>query len=144
MCGCHDIFVINKRSAAIGLTVFRKHGHPRILVHESRSAPEDSILSTQLSAGLSNTRNKMSFFLFHRFDSKSWIHESPNSILTARKTRSGGKERLGDWRSFVFYRYSLLPLDVIDVRRRSDGPGTIFDRRKDLKLKINAGTEHES
>jgi len=57
MGGCHDIFVIDHRRAAVEFSLVREHGHPRVLVHVRGGTADDSVFLTQSSASLNNKKN---------------------------------------------------------------------------------------
>jgi len=50
MGGCHDVFVIDERSAAVEFAFVREHGHPGILMRVRGSASDDSVLFSQSPA----------------------------------------------------------------------------------------------
>lgn len=56
MGGCHDVFVIDNRRAAVEFALVREHGHPRVLMHVRGGATDDSVFLTQSSASARGAR----------------------------------------------------------------------------------------
>jgi len=120
MGGCHDVFVIDNRRAAVEFALVREHGHPRVLMHVRGGATDDSVFLTQSPASLNKNKNiyKMKTStsrvrryklvqgeVFSRFSTvitrSSWTgkHRGPPCIVFAYKRNT---------KNYMNYYYNLL------------------------------------